>query len=359
MTGRLRVVHIIPRDGHGGVETAARSMAWRDDLDCDFHLLFIAGATLLPDNPRVEAPGPRSTANPLGHLAVLRRCLALDPDVVIVSLWRSVPLLLALRLLRPSLKLVMTVNSGRSFHSVDGLMFRLGSRIADEMWSDSRSALAARGVTAPSRVISFVAGRLAPRAAEDRSPPRPHFVSWARLDANKRFDVAIDLIGRMVARGLDARFDVYGPDGGELRALQNQAAAQNIADRVHFHGAIDRDDLARLTADADFFLLASRFEGMAMACVEAMQLGLVPVVTPAGEMAHYVDPGITGLRIDPDRLGQTAEDIAALIADPARYAALRHAAIERWRGAPLYADDVCAAASALADGPDRAIKSRR
>ena len=96
-----------------------------------------------------------------------------------------------------------------------------------------------------------------------------------------------------------------------------------------------------------------------MACVEAMQLGLVPVVTPVGEMAHYVAPGETGLLIDPERLDDVADAIVALIADPPNYAAMRQRAIDRWRDAPLYADDVCAAASALANAPRRVMMGRR
>lgn len=359
MTGqpRLRVVHIVPRDGLGGVETAARSMAARNDLSCDFRLLFIAGTTLLPDNARIEAPGPGSTANPLAQLALLRRCLALRPDVVVVSLWRTVPLLVALRLLRPSIRLAMTVNSGRGAHWVDALMFRIGSAVADEMWSDSRSALVARGVIAPNRIISFVAYRLVPKSVSAR--PRPRFVSWARIDANKRFDVAIDLIARLAAHGVDARFTLFGPDGGELAALKRQAESLGIADRIAFPGPIEHDRLTEAAAEADFFLLASRSEGMAMACVEAMQLGLVTVVTPAGEMASYVAPGVSGLLIDPDKLDETATAIAALIADPPRYAAMRQRAIEGWHDAPLYADDMCAAASALAKTPRRAMTGRR
>ena len=88
---------------------------------------------------------------------------------------------------------------------------------------------------------------------------------------------------------------------------------------------------------------------MAMACVEAMQLGLVPVVTPVGEMAQYVVPGATGILINPDCLNDTAEEVSALLEEPARYAAMRRSAIDHWLPASLYADDICAAANALAN----------
>ena len=351
---RVRVVHILPRDGLGGVETAARSMAARDDLACDFHLLFVAGDTLAVDNPRVKISGFASSANPLAHRAVLRRCLALDPDVVIASLWKSVPLLAALKLRRPSIKRVMTLNSGRDAHLADALLFRAGVTLADEVWSDSAAALAERRVTAPHRVISFVTERLVPLPD---SPPQPRFAAWARIDRNKGFDVALSLLAALVDRGLEPRFDLYGPDGGARAELEAQARRLGIADRVHFHGPVDRRDLPTAAAGTSFFLLASRLEGMAMACVEAMQLGLVPVVTPAGEMAHYVVPGETGILIDPAEIGDSAAEVTALLAAPKRFAAMRHAAIARWASAPLYADDMCAAAIALAQGRAPARKT--
>ena len=345
--GRVRIVHILPRDGLGGVETAARSMAARNDLPCDFHLLFVIGDTLDVGNPRIEAPGRGSSANPLAHLAVLRRCLALRPDVVIASLWRSVPLLIALKLLRPSIKRVMTVNSGRAAHGVDALMFRIGVAVADEVWSDSAAAIIQRQVALNSRIISFVPDRLSPRPA---SALRPRFAAWARIDRYKGFDRALDLIAALVASGHDARFDLHGPDGGARGELEAQARRLGLADRVHFHGPLDRAQLPQVAAEASFFLLPSRFEGMAMACVEAMQLGLVPVVTPVGEMAHYVVPGKSGILIDPARISDSAADVAVLLAAPDRFAVMRRAAIAFWASAPLYADDMCAAAIALAGG---------
>ena len=41
-----RIIHIIPRDGLGGAETAARSAALDAPNDCDFTLYFPAGASL-------------------------------------------------------------------------------------------------------------------------------------------------------------------------------------------------------------------------------------------------------------------------------------------------------------------------
>ena len=40
-------------------------------------------------------------------------------------------------------------------------------------------------------------------------------------------------------------------------------------------------------ANASFYLQTSKFEGFAMSVVESMMMGLVPVVTPVGEIGRY------------------------------------------------------------------------
>ena len=359
MTGDAptRVVHIIPGDGHGGVETAARSMAERSSRDCFFRLIFIAGPTLAKDSERVICTGYRASLNPLAQLAALRACLALDPEVAIFSLWRSVPLLLAVRLVRPRVRLVFTVNLERSAHLVDRFAAWLATRVADEVWSDSAATLHRRALStaANGRVISFVTDRLP--EIEARAAPDLTFVAWSRLSPQKGLDRAIRLMAEFAAIDRPARFDVYGPDDGELTALTALAGQLGVTPQITFHGPVSRERLPEIARHACFFLLPSRMEGMAMACVEAMQLGLVPVVTPVGEMARYVVSGENGLLIDPDRLDAVVHEIVALVADPPRYAAMRRAAIDRWRSAPLYADEICVAARALADRP-RGVTSR-
>ncbi len=86
-----------------------------------------------------------------------------------------------------------------------------------------------------------------------------------------------------------------------------------------------------------------------MAVVEGMQLGLVPVVTSVGQMGTYVRPDETGILVDPEKLGATAEQLEYLLANPQRLAALASAAASAWDSHPLFADDFCEAACALAE----------
>lgn len=84
-----------------------------------------------------------------------------------------------------------------------------------------------------------------------------------------------------------------------------------------------------------------------MSVVEAMQLGLVPVVTAVGEIGRYVRDGENGLLVDPQSLRASAERIARLLQSPEEIQRLSRSASNTWSDAPLYSEDFCARAIAL------------
>jgi hypothetical protein len=80
--------------------------------------------------------------------------------------------------------------------------------------------------------------------------------------------------------------------------------------------------------------------------VEAMQMGLIPAVRPAGEIARYARAGQSAVFLSGDARADAAR-IMALIDAPAAAAAMAGAARAAWAGAPLYRDAVLAACAAL------------
>lgn len=345
---RCRILHMVPEDGIGGVEVAARSMALRDDLACDFFLLLIAGEPLV-GNPRTHTTGYRSTLDPRAHVRAIRLALQLSPDVLVVSLWRSVPAAILIKLVRRRIRFAFFLHAELATHFFDAFFSRIAIGLADQVWGDSLVTLKARQLPSgkSQRVISFVTRRIVPSSDRDRVP-RPSFVSWARLTRQKGTDRALHFIAGLRHRGHDARFDIWGPDGGEVTGLKRLAADLGLDHCVSFRGPARHEHLAEIAAEHSFFLQLSRFEGMAMGAVEAMQMGLVPVTTAVGQMAEYVLPRQTGIIVDPDSMDKGLAEIQELLRMPRDYSRLRANAIERWRSTPLYSDDVCQAAGELA-----------
>jgi glycosyltransferase involved in cell wall biosynthesis len=120
-----------------------------------------------------------------------------------------------------------------------------------------------------------------------------------------------------------ARFFVVG-DGILRPSLEALARTLGIADRVVFTGA--REDVPRLLAMLDVFVLPSHAEGMSNALLEAMALGRPVVATAVGGNPDVVRDGATGLLVPPRQPRALAAALAELLVEPARAAALGTAA---------------------------------
>src|SRR5690606_29152265 len=77
-----------------------------------------------------------------------------------------------------------------------------------------------------------------------------------------------------------------------------------------------------------FFLMTSSAEGMAVSVVEAMQLGLIPIVTPVGEIPRYCAGGENAILVHDD--GEAVAEIISLLERPDKLASMRESARGFW-----------------------------
>lgn len=131
----------------------------------------------------------------------------------------------------------------------------------------------------------------------------------------------------VVDRGLPVRFLAVGqgPLESEVVALH---ARLGLAGHMTLLGR--RDDVPRLLAAADVFLLASTFEGYPLAVMEALGAGLPVVATAVGGVVDAVDAS-AGLLVPPGRADLLAAALARVVADPAERARLAAGATEAGR----------------------------
>lgn len=343
------IIQLIPYDGIGGVEVAAASVPAGTYGNFVFRKAFIASKAAPTGEPGRFESGRASENDPVAYLRTLRHLLARRPDVLVVSLWRSCMVGMALKMLRPRTRLVLFLHNIRDANTADRLVTKLAARLASGLWADSAATAALRlgpDYARRTRAVSFLTERLAPVAATE---PAPRFISWGRLHPRKRVDRAIAMFARVHAARPDASFTIIGPDNGERPKLEAQVAALGLGGAVAFAGAAKLPEICERARGRCFFLQTSRFEGMGMAVVEAMQLGLVPVVTPVGEIGDYVKDGTSGIWIEDEE--RAAAAALALLEDPACYRTMQAAAVATWQDRPLYREEFLAAcADACADG---------
>lgn len=115
---------------------------------------------------------------------------------------------------------------------------------------------------------------------------------------------------------------------GPLEDEINQRHADlELGDRFTLLGY--RPDAVDVLAACDVFTLASRNEGLPVALMEALALGLPVVATNVGGIPEAVETGVHGLLVPPARPDALAAAYVELARDPERRAAMGRAAAER------------------------------
>lgn len=341
-----RVAYILPYEGIGGVETAAASLPTGKHGDIELVKVFIVEDYAGP------APGSRFWSrpenNPLRLLSTAIHVARAAPDLVVGSLWRSYAVLLLVKLLRPWTRIVVFLHLPEDFHGLDRVLTRAAIRLAHEAWGDSATTLESRvprDARLPRRPISFLVNRLS--GPVDKMP-KPDFIYWGRLHRGKNIGRALNLFAKIGLRLPGATYTLIGPDGGDYRHLAEQCERLGLTGCVHFLGPKTLDEICREAASASFYLQTSSAEGMALSIVEAMQLGLVPVVTSVGEVARYCRDGVNAILVGEDE-ETVVQRLCALLDSPSTYVEVSAGAAETWADAPLFSNsflDACRSALA-------------
>ncbi len=113
-----------------------------------------------------------------------------------------------------------------------------------------------------------------------------------------------------------AQFRVYG-DGAMRDELLDYAEKLGLDGKEIFVGAFtNRDELSRIMAQTDIFVMSSILEGLPVALLEAMSYGRPVVVTTVGGIPEAIQDGVNGLLCPPRDPQCLAEKIIAMIEDP-------------------------------------------
>ena len=139
----------------------------------------------------------------------------------------------------------------------------------------------------------------------------PNLLGAARVLADRGVAVRVVAVGQ-------------GPQEDEIRALHAQLG---LGDRVVLTGF--RDDAVRVMAACDAFTMASRWEGLPVAVMEALALGLPIVTTAVGGMAEEFTDGVDALLVPPEDAEALAAGWESLLVDPSLRARLAAASTRR------------------------------
>ncbi len=135
------------------------------------------------------------------------------------------------------------------------------------------------------------------------------FVTVGRLDAVKNHAMMLRAFARLPAKSRPMRLLIAG-DGPERTRLEQMSLELGIEQQVTFLGFRERVD--SVLAEADVFLLSSRYEGISIALLEAMRAGLPSVATRVGGIAETILEGRTGYMVETEDVEGFAQAMTRL-----------------------------------------------
>jgi glycosyltransferase involved in cell wall biosynthesis len=195
-----------------------------------------------------------------------------------------------------------------------------------------------RSAAAVTAVSSYVAEHVSRLARIDRSritvDPMPvdgarftrlsggggGVVTVGRVTRQKRLALLVDAVSRLAAEGLPVTLTITG-EGPQRPELERLVRGRGATDLVRFTGAVAPERIPEILGDADVFGFPAAGEGLGLAAVEALMLG-IPVVAAldGGGVTDVVPERGAGRLVRPDAAAFAAA-IRDVLADPSARAA--------------------------------------
>lgn len=189
----------------------------------------------------------------------------------------------------------------------------------------SRKRLLDLGVTTPIEVI-FNPTDLSAHQGADGARIRREFGMAAedivlgyvgRLAPEKNLNMLLDAAEILLPRDPRLRLLLVG-DGPSREALESRVREVGLADRIHFAGNVQHDDVPAYDAALSLFITPSMSEVQPLSFAEAMAAGAPVVAFDAPGGNDMIDDGFNGRLAPPAEAGAgLARCVTEILADPA------------------------------------------
>lgn len=349
-TPKTKIIHIIHRLEIGGAEVAVRASVDKLNEVFNFEVITLShnDADFVQEVQNKQAIKVFNLHSFGGIFNLIRLLWYLSrqkPEIVITSLWKSHAIGWMGKILGGSYKLLPVIHSSCFFHRIDDLCSSLAIKSAKMVVCDSRSSESFIKEKFPdtfTSVVSFLPVINPNVRVQNREETSCKAVFVGRITAAKRLDRALSLIQLLKQAGVNVTFDIYGPDHGQLKEVTRLIETKQLSDLVKLFPAVPVEQVVDTLSSYQLFLQLSDVEGMAMSVVQAMQTGLIPVVTKVGEMQFYVKHLENGVVVPYpfDELTATVSIIKTICENQDLKHKLRTNALSTFYGMPDYPTDL-------------------
>lgn len=157
---------------------------------------------------------------------------------------------------------------------------------------------------------------LTPSLEPAPSEARPvDIVCTGRLVPAKGHRILVESLAQLRDRGIDFRCTLIG-DGPERPGLEGLVRERALEDQVRFTSSLPHAETLSHVRDADLFVLASFAEGIPVALMEAMALGVPCISTSIAGIPELIQTGHEGILVAPSNVEALTDAIALLAGDP-------------------------------------------
>jgi len=122
----------------------------------------------------------------------------------------------------------------------------------------------------------------------------PMLLYVGRMAVNKRMEVVIQAMPRLMEEHGDLTLVIAGPDDGVGEVWKGLVGELELGDHVRFEGFLEEGDKLAAYQDADVFVLPSEWEAFGIVLLEAMACRTPCVCADRGGAPEVVDDGLTG-----------------------------------------------------------------
>lgn len=227
----------------------------------------------------------------LDFFRVVKEIKTNKPDIIILSLWKSVLFYcLIYPIYRPH-KIILFAHSVKYTHFFDKYFNLLGIGLSNKIFADSRATSEMLKLVTKKNIETISLIRSRPKTTK-----RPvseikiiKLVTISRISSEKGFTYIFLFLERLIHLNLKFKWDIIGSvsELSELNKIQSFIIKHNLENDVCLKGTIPPNKIFEYMSNYDFFIQFSLYEGMALSVAEAMSYGLVCIVNPVGEIPYY------------------------------------------------------------------------
>lgn len=322
MTGfaKGKALLILETPGHGGTEVYVEGLADYLAKSMPVEIVALAGSPA-----EASERFPRHSAQAVEGTAGLAELLLAASQPLLANMHLYSSLLPAVRVARSAgVPVVTTLHMPlRPWNLLHKLRWLAAAALSDACVGVSAECLRGYGPLLSNKPKRVVSG---PLPFENMPPARlpgdgavePFTVAYAgRLSREKGLPTLISALADMD----DARLVVIG-DGAQRTELESLAKSSGV--NIEFAGRMPRAAVFERLLEADAFVLPSRFEGLGLAAIEAMALGVPTICAGFPAAAEYIQHGRTGLMFPIGDHKALARRLARLRDDPLLRSELSH-----------------------------------